>query len=105
VDHGDWQELEPGPRERCGNVGGAGFSKFQLPETGLDGNLPATRYAQELPVPGVLDQCFRRRTQQGVILAEPKESMGVEEQCHSMYSLKSSSGASKSGAIQNSLFR
>jgi hypothetical protein len=39
----------------------------------------ATPHAQELPVSSVFNQRFSRLAEQRVILAEPKEGMGIKE--------------------------
>src|SRR4051794_13740150 len=64
----------------------------------LDGDFPAARRADELPIRQVADDPPGRLAQLRVIPPEPEEGMRIEQECHSMYSLKSSSGALKSGA-------
>src|SRR5438105_1081270 len=76
------------------------FAKVQPPQPDFNGDLPAGRHANELSVGGILDHSFGSRTEQHIVVQEPQEGMGVQQQVQSMYSLNSSSGASKLGAMR-----
>lgn len=49
----------------------------------------------------VADECRGAGAQSGIGPPEPEDRVRVQQERHSMYSAKSSRGASKSGAIQN----
>ncbi len=74
---------------------------IQLFAADLDCDFPRRRHADKFAVGRVADQRCRGRTELGIVPPEPKHGMRVEKKCfHSIYSAKSSRGASKSGAIQ-----
>src|SRR6266545_3747961 len=79
------------------------FPQLQLAQPRLDSDLPARCHADQLAVGRGYDGRFRGRTQQRVVPQEPEQRVRVEQERHSMYSLNSSSGASKSGAIHRIL--
>src|SRR5208337_1563688 len=96
----DPQQTEPVRRQFPRQEGCGRFAEGELLQPGLDSDFPAGRYAHELLIRRVFDPRLGGRAEVRVVPDEPEERMGVEEQVHSIYSLNSSSGASKSGAIQ-----
>jgi hypothetical protein len=74
-------------------------SQLKFADIELDGYFPQTRNAQENVVRGLFYQQTCIITESRVVLDEPEKAVRVEQQLHSMYSLKSSSGASKSSLI------
>jgi len=73
----------------------------ELIEGDLDREFPETGHTHMGGSARFLDPLARRGGQARVGLEEPKCCVGVQQQAHSMYSRNSSSGSSKSGAIQN----
>src|SRR5262249_6700736 len=65
----------------------------------LDGDLPDGARAQQSVIRRVRDRGPGRRTEQPILIDVPDQGVRIDQELHSMYSLKSSSGASKSGAM------
>ena len=84
---------EPGERERY----------LQLADADFDHHFPMARNTEQAGVFAVFDQPFCLSAQLGASFDEPEKSVCVEQELHDeagMYSLKSSSGSSKSSLIQ-----
>src|SRR4051812_14309057 len=96
----DPEQVEPVRRQFPRQERRGRFAEVELLQADLDGDLPAGRHADELPVRRVFDQGLGGRGEVGVVAEEPQEGMGVQEQVHSMFSLNSSSGSSKSEAMR-----
>jgi hypothetical protein len=75
--------------------------QLELLERALDGNLPACRDADKLPVHPILNQLLRISRKARIIIEKPEKSVRVEQKVDHMYSSKSGNGSSKSGDIQN----
>lgn len=71
----------------------------QLAELNLDAQFPNGPNADQPLVRFVLDGLDGRKAQLRGVVHRPNHGVRVEQQLHSMYSLKSSKGASKSGAM------
>src|SRR5208337_1789384 len=95
----DPQQFEPVRRQFPSQKRDCRFAEVELLQAGLDSDFPAGGHADVLPVRLVFDERLRGRDQLRIVVEKPKQRMGVQEQVHSMYSLNSSSGSSKSGAM------
>src|SRR5262249_5210081 len=72
-----------------------------LSESNFDRYFPTGSNADQFAIVSVLNQLLGFHAQLWIIPEKPQQRVHVEKQArHSMYSRKSSSGASKSGAIQ-----
>lgn len=102
---GDGERIERGLVQCVYEISSTRLAKRQLAEPRLDGDLSAARDAHQFLVRRVFHQRLGRPAERWIVLAKPEEGVSVNEQDHSIYSLKSSSGSSKSGDIQNSALR
>ncbi len=75
----------------------------QFRQRGLDRHFPHRPGTDQQFVRRVLECGHGRSAQSGWIVQSPDQAMGVDQVPHSMYSLKSSSGASKSGAMYSTV--
>src|SRR2546423_10033314 len=66
---------------------------------GLDHQLPDGRHTQKQLIRRISKGGLCRCAQVGTPLDQPQEGVRIEQEFHSMYSLNSSSGSSKSGAM------
>src|SRR6266542_2818758 len=66
----------------------------------FDDHIPASGQAHHVLVVLRFNGSSSAAAQTRIILQEPDERVRIQQQPHSMYSLKSSSGSSKSGDIQ-----
>lgn len=80
-------------QKRC-----CGFAEIELLKADLDGDFPASGDAYEFVIVWILDQSFGVCAQKCVGIQEPQQRVRIEKEVHSMYSLKSANGASKSAA-------
>jgi hypothetical protein len=76
-----------------------GTRDLKFPQSDFDGDLPNRGQADEDRILILLDRLPGLSRQMLVFIDEPEQGMGIEQNSHFMYSAKSSSGASKSGAI------
>ena len=78
-----------------------GSPRFSLPSPTLIATSQQVAMLTNLRLAGSSIEDLAVLPSRGTVLEEPDDSVGVEERVdHSMYSRNSSSGASKSGAIQ-----
>src|SRR6267143_6614500 len=82
--------VTPGPKWKC---------QRQFAKTNLDRQFPNAARAEQDFISGIVERCANFRTKTLRIIDCPDQCMGVDDGFHFMYPSKSSSGASKSGAM------
>src|SRR5262245_19937087 len=99
VIHRDWQDRQAQVGNRLRHPLAIRQRQRQLAQTNLDGDLPHRCSTEQQVVRRVRDRRVSRWAEEMVLIDVPDDRLRVDQGSHSMYSLKSSSGASKSGAM------
>src|SRR5262249_13718500 len=103
--NGDLQGIEAQISNCLGHPGAVGLAQSKFAEADFDGDLPYCGRTQQPFVIGILDRGMGFRTEEMVLIDTPNDRVRGEEEPHSMWSLNSSSGASKSGAMYRTVPR